>query len=212
VRSGGAALDPAVAEAAARAGIAGLEFLIGVPGTIGGAVRMNAGGHGSDIAAVLERARVVELLTGTVGWRAAAALALGYRHSSLGPADVVTTAELRGRAGDRHASEALIDDIVRWRRVNQPGGQNAGSVFANPEGDAAGHLIDQAGLKGFRIGTASVSTKHANFIQADEGGSADDVYAVLCAVRDAVERRAGVHLRTEIRLIGFPGTYPHCDA
>ncbi len=106
-------------------------------------------------------------------------------------------------------AEALIDDIVRWRRVNQPGGQNAGSVFTNPPGDAAGRLIEQAGLKGFRIGTASVSTKHANFIQADEGGSADDVHAVVRAVADAVRSRVGVELHTEIRLIGFPDTYPH---
>jgi UDP-N-acetylmuramate dehydrogenase len=173
---------------------------------------MNAGGHGSDVAAVLERARVVELASGRAGWRTPADLAFGYRRSSLRPTDVVTQAELRGHPGDRAASEALVDDIVRWRRVNQPGGQNAGSVFANPEGDAAGRLIEQAGLKGFRIGSAHVSTKHANFIQADEGGSADDVHAVLCAVREAVAARSGIELRTEIRLIGFPAPYPHCDA
>jgi UDP-N-acetylmuramate dehydrogenase len=164
------------------------------------------------MSAVLERARVVELATAVAAWRATADLALGYRGSALGPTDVVTAAELRCHAGDRATSEALVDDIVRWRRVNQPGGQNAGSVFANPEGDAAGRLIEQAGLKGFRIGTASVSTKHANFIQADEDGSANDVYAVLCAVRDVVAARTGTELRTEIRLIGFPGTYPRCDA
>jgi UDP-N-acetylmuramate dehydrogenase len=212
VRAGGGASLPVIARRTAASAIAGLEWAVGIPGSVGGAVRMNAGGHGSDIAAVLERARVVDLASGRAGWRDRTALALGYRRSALRPTDVVTGAELRGHPGDRVASEALVDDIVRWRRVNQPGGQNAGSVFANPAGDAAGRLVEQAGLKGFRIGTASVSAKHANFIQADEGGSADDVHRVLCAVRDAVAARTGIELRTEIRLIGFPGTYPHCDA
>jgi UDP-N-acetylmuramate dehydrogenase len=198
-----------LARRAAAASVAGLEWAVGVPGTVGGAVRMNAGGHGSDIAAVLERVSIVDLRTGGARWREAPDLGLGYRRSSLGPDEVVVAAELRGRPGDRGSAEALIADIVRWRRVNQPGGQNAGSVFTNPPGDAAGRLVERAGLKGLRVGTASVSTKHANFIQADEGGSADDVLAVVEAVRDAVRREAGVELRTEIRLIGFPGTYPH---
>ena len=212
VRAGGGASLPVVARRTAAAALTGLEWAVGVPGSVGGGVRMNAGGHGSDIATVLERARVVELVAARARWWPPADLALGYRHSALRPTDVVVAAELRCRAGDRREAEALVDDIVRWRRVNQPGGQNAGSVFTNPPGDAAGRLIDQAGLKGFRVGTASVSTKHANFVQADEGGSADDVYAVITRVRDAVRARTGVELRTEIRLIGFPGTYPHCDA
>jgi len=209
VVAGGAASLPVVARRSAAAGLTGLEWAVGIPGSVGGGVRMNAGGHGSDIAAVLERARVVGLGSGEVAWRAPSELDLRYRHSNLGPADVVVTAELRAGAGDRAAAESLIDDIVRWRRANQPGGQNAGSVFANPPADAAGRLIDEAGLKGFRVGTAAVSDKHANFVIADEGGSADDVLAVLAAVREQVRRRTGVELRTEIRLIGFPGTYPH---
>ena len=209
VRAGAGTSLPVVARRAAAAAVGGLEWAVGVPGSVGGAVRMNAGGHGSDMAAVLERARVIDLRTGRAGWRSPAELHLGYRSSALGSDEVVVAAELRGRPGDRRAAEALIDDIVRWRRVNQPGGQNAGSVFTNPPGDAAGRLIEHAGLKGLRIGTASVSTKHANFVQADEGGSADDVLAVVRAVRDAVLRTCGVELRTEIRLIGFPDTYPH---
>jgi UDP-N-acetylmuramate dehydrogenase len=209
VRAGGGTSLPVLARRAAAASVAGLEWAVGVPGSVGGAVRMNAGGHGSDIAAVLERARVVDLRTGLAGWRGVVELDLGYRRSALGPGDVVVAAELRGRPGDRSTSEALIADIVRWRRVNQPGGQNAGSVFTNPPDDAAGRLIERSGLKGLRIGTAWVSTKHANFIQADDGGSADDVLAVVEAVRDGVRRASGVELHTEIRLIGFPGTYPH---
>ena len=209
VRAGAGASLPVLARRAAAAGLTGLEWAVGIPGSVGGAVRMNAGGHGSDLAAVLRRARIVDLRTGRAEWRGPGELNLTYRHSALGPDDVVVAAELVGRPGDRQVAEALIDDIVRWRRVNQPGGQNAGSVFTNPRGDAAGRLIEQAGLKGFRIGTASVSTKHANFIQADDGGSADDVRAVVRAVADAVRSRFGVELHTEIRLIGFPDTYPH---
>lgn len=92
---------------------------------------------------------------------------------------------------------------MRWRRANQPGGQNAGSVFTNPDGDSAGRLIDAAGAKGLRVGTAHVSPKHANFIQADEGGSADDVFALMQEVRRRVLAHAGVDLHPETRLVGF---------
>ncbi len=95
--------------------------------------------------------------------------------------------------------------IVKWRREHQPGGSNAGSVFTNPEGDSAGRLIDAAGLKGFRLGTAHVSEKHANFIQADKDGRADDVFALMAHVRDVVAEQSGVVLRAEVRLLGFGG-------
>ncbi len=109
--------------------------------------------------------------------------------------------------GDPEAGRATIRDIVRWRREHQPGGQNAGSVFTNPPGqppaNSAGWLIDTAGCKGRRWGSAMVSPKHANFIQADEAGSADDVRALLEAVRAEVQRAHGVDLQTEVRMIGF---------
>ena len=92
---------------------------------------------------------------------------------------------------------------MRWRRENQPGGSNAGSVFTNPPGDSAGRLIDAAGLKGHRVGSAHVSPKHANFFQADEGGSADDVLALIEEVQRLVEERMGVRLEPELRLVGF---------
>jgi len=98
----------------------------------------------------------------------------------------------------------MLSEIVAWRRANQPGGQNAGSVFANPPGDSAGRLIDAAGCKGLRVGTAEVSTKHANFFQADAGGSADDVYALMVEVRRRVAEASGIRLRPETRLVGFP--------
>lgn len=207
VAGGGVSL-PVAARRSAAAGLSGFEWAVGVPGSIGGAVRMNAGGHGSDIAAHLIRARVVDVAGAAVAWRPAAALELGYRRSNLRPTDVVVRAELQCEKGDRAEAEARIAEIVRWRRTNQPGGQNAGSVFTNPPGDHAGRLIEEAGLKGARRGTAEVSPKHANFIQADEGGSADDVKALMDEVRATVLARSGVALHTEIRLIGFSGTYP----
>jgi UDP-N-acetylmuramate dehydrogenase len=121
----------------------------------------------------------------------------------LTTADIVVWAELELRHGDAADAEQEIASIVRWRRANQPGGQNAGSVFTNPEGDSAGRLIDAAGLKGFRVGTAHVSDKHANFIQADDGGSADDVLALMRAVVERVREREGIVLRPEVRLVGF---------
>jgi UDP-N-acetylmuramate dehydrogenase len=99
---------------------------------------------------------------------------------------------------------ATIDDIVRWRREHQPGGQNAGSVFTNPPGDSAGRVIDAAGLKGYRRGTARVSEKHANFIQADDRGSADDVFALVQEVQQLVEARTGIRLAVELHTVGFP--------
>ena len=102
--------------------------------------------------------------------------------------------------------EAQLAEIVRWRREHQPGGQNAGSVFVNPiPGElAAGQLVDRLGLRGFRIGTAHVSEKHANFIQSTDGGTAADVRAVIEHVRAAVLDATGIRLRSEIRLVGFP--------
>jgi UDP-N-acetylmuramate dehydrogenase len=105
--------------------------------------------------------------------------------------------------GDAGESLAQIADIVRWRREHQPGGSNAGSVFTNPPGDSAGRLIEEAGLKGHRMGSAEVSPKHANFIQADAGGSADDVRRLIEHVQRRVRDRFGVELATEVRMIGF---------
>lgn len=203
VRAGGATLLPVLARQVAAAGRRGLEWAVGVPGSVGGAVRMNAGGHGSDVAAVLERVRVVDLATGDDGEVAAADLALGYRSSAVQPSHVVVEAVFRAEPGDRAAAEAELAAIVRWRREHQPGGQNAGSVFTNPPGDAAGRIIDELGLRGLRIGTARVSEKHANFIQADEGGRAGDVLAVMRAVRRRVHEATGLVLRVEQHLVGF---------
>jgi UDP-N-acetylmuramate dehydrogenase len=203
VTAGGGAALPVVARRTAALGLTGFEWAVGVPGSIGGAVRMNAGGHGSDMAATLRRVRVVDLRTGEDGWMSAGALELGYRRSALAPHQVVVAAELALAVGDRAAAEAEISEIVRWRREHQPGGANAGSVFTNPPGDSAGRLLDQAGAKGRRHGSAELSTKHANFIQADDGGSADDVAALMAELREVVRTHAGGDLHAETHLLGF---------
>lgn len=204
VRAGGAAALPVVARRTVAAGLTGFEWAVGVPGSIGGGVRMNAGGHGSDLAATLVGVRLVDLRSGEDGAVPATALDLGYRRSSVAPHQVVVAAELALAEGDREAGAAALAEIVSWRREHQPGGPNAGSVFANPEGDSAGRLVEEVGAKGLRIGTAAVSTKHANFIQADEGGRADDVLALMQEVRRRVLEATGVALRAETRCVGFP--------
>jgi UDP-N-acetylmuramate dehydrogenase len=203
VRAGGGAALPVVARQTVAAGLTGFEWAVGVPGSIGGAVRMNAGGHGADLAACLVGVRVVDLAGGEDGAVPAARLDLGYRRSALTASTVVVEATLGLAPGDREAGERLLAEIVRWRRENQPGGPNAGSVFTNPPGDSAGRLVDAAGCKGLRIGTAEVSTKHANFIQADAGGRADDVLALMHEVRRRVREASGVDLHPETVLVGF---------
>ena len=207
VRAGGAVSFPVLARRTAALGLRGLEWAVGVPGSVGGAVRMNAGGHGSDVRARLTRAWLFDLAAEAsaageveVG---AGDLALGYRRSAVTTLQVVTGAEFALTTGDRADAEAEIAEVVRWRREHQPGGANAGSVFANPDGDSAGRLIDAAGLRGHRRGSASVSSKHANFVQVDEGGSADDVQTLIEEIRNTVKTQLGVDLTLENRLVGF---------
>lgn len=164
---------------------------------------MNAGGHGSDMAASLVRVRVFDARTGEDVTVPAEDLELGYRRSAIGPHQIVVDATLALAPGDRAEAEAEISEIVQWRRANQPGGQNAGSVFTNPPGDSAGRLIDASGCKGRRHGSAEVSTKHANFIQSDPDGTAADVVALMADVQATVEANTGVRLHAETVLVGF---------
>lgn len=198
----GAGLDlPIAARRLANEGIVGFEWAVGVPGTFGGAVVMNAGGHGSDMAA-----SVVGVTTyGRLGFRewSPAQLDFGYRTSAIGASELVTSVTMRLDRGDAKAATERIREIVRWRREHQPGGANAGSVFQNPPGDHAGRLIDAAGCRGLRMGSAVVSEKHANFINVDSGGSAADVYRLLRTVQERVAAMTGVELRSEHRFIGF---------
>ncbi len=198
----GAGLDlPVAARRLASDGIVGFEWAVGVPGTFGGAVKMNAGGHGSDMAASLVEVEVWR--EGVVTTLASEALHLDYRTTSLTTDQMVLTATMRLERGDAARSMEQIRSIVRWRRDHQPGGANAGSVFRNPPGDHAGRLIENAGCKGLRVGTAAVSEKHANFIIADSHGSADDVHALITLIRARVLASSGVALQCEHRFLGF---------
>ena len=204
VQAGAALPLPSLARQTVEAGLTGLEWGVGVPGSVGGAVRMNAGGHGSDVAHHLESATVVDLHgDGLPEAVAVQRMQFSYRHSAITASRVVVSARFRLSIGDPQDGRRSIREIVRWRREHQPGGQNAGSVFTNPPGTSAGWLIDSAGLKGRRLRSAEVSPKHANFIQADPGGSADDIRALIDVVRTQVLRHHGIELQPEVRLIGF---------
>ena len=207
VVAGGATPLPVLARQCAAAGRSGLGFYVGIPGSVGGAVRMNAGGHGADTSEVLVEATVADLDgDGTPELRSIETLGLGYRHSALGPSDVVVEAVFAVGKGSPEYLREEIGEIVRWRTEHQPGGANAGSVFKNPPGDSAARLIDQqCGLRGMRVGGAVVSEKHANFIQADVGATAADVHQLIRAVRDRVEQEAGVLLEVEVHQLGFDG-------
>ena len=208
VRAGAAAGYPVVARRTAALGLHGLEWAVGVPGSVGGALRMNAGGHGSETARVLSCFGRFDLATGLSSRSEAAELGAAYRRTALGPADVVVWAEFSLSPATVESSQAEVAEVVRWRRANQPGGSNAGSVFTNPATASAGRLVEEAGLKGMRLGTAMVSDKHANFIQADENGSADDVRRLIDHVRSVVAAHTGVELVPEVRMVGFPDTSP----
>ena len=203
VRAGGAVLLPVLARQSAARGWRGLEWCVGIPGSVGGAVRMNAGGHGSQTADWLWRVEIADFETGELASRSVEWCEFRYRHSRLGANELVVFAEFLAVPGDRDEADREIADIVRWRRENQPGGANAGSVFTNPPGDSAGRLIEACGLKGVRRGGAWVSDKHANFIQADPAARASDVRGLIEEVKSIVERECGVSLVPEVRCVGI---------
>ena len=193
----------ALAKRCAAAGLAGFDWAISIPGTVGGAVWANAGAHGGEMVQVV---REVEVL-GTGGERVRLGpdeCAFAYRDSRFKHADeVVLGATIGLERGDPDAVRALVDSHQALRRATQPlADQNAGSVFRNPPGDHAGRLIEAAGLKGHRLGSARVSELHANFIVTDRGGRAADVRALGDHVRATVADRFGVDLRYEIEFVG----------
>jgi UDP-N-acetylmuramate dehydrogenase len=202
LRLGGAVYLPAAARLTARLGLTGFEFAAEIPATFGGAVRMNAGAHERSMADVLTSARVVDLTSGDPRDIDVARLGYAYRHSNLGPHDVVVGGSLLLEHGDPKEIGARIASLLRWRREHQPGGRSAGSVFKNPPGDSAGRLIDAAGAKGMRVGGAEVSLVHANFIVADAGARAADVWTLIRRVQRIVREHAGVDLDPEVRFLG----------
>jgi UDP-N-acetylmuramate--alanine ligase len=213
VEIGGSTPLPVAARQLSTLGIAGFEWAVGVPGTVGGAVRMNAGGHGADMVATIREADVLSLQTGVRAWVPATELGLRFRGSGLSHHHVVCAVRLTLARSTPGCGDAAISEIVRWRRENQPGGQNAGSVFVNPDSGArsAGEVIDRLGLRGTRVGGAAVSGKHANFIQADEDATSADVLGVMAEVHRRVLAETGLSLHSEVRLVGFASGIPFAD-
>ncbi len=203
VEAGGGAPLPRVARTAVAHDRGGLEFYVGIPGTVGGAIRTNAGGHGTDTASCLVNAALLDTVRGRISSATPTSLELRYRHSRLRSSDVVLTARFRTVAQPSAEGERRMREITRWRKEHQPGGTfNAGSVFKNPPGDAAGRLIDSLGLKGFRCGQVAVSSRHANFFEAGEGATGQDVFDLVAAVRARVAEATGLWLEPEIQFVG----------
>ena len=194
---------PLLARESARAGRGGLEFFAGIPGSVGGAVRMNAGCHGTETSDVLISARIFDLGSGEAADRTPDDLDLAYRRSNIDDSKFVVEARFATVACEAAESESKIREITRWRRDNQPGGTlNAGSVFKNPDGDTAGRIVDSLGLKGLSCGAVSVSERHANFFVAGEGATAQDLHTLVRDVQKRVKDEAGVDLEPEIRFVG----------
>lgn len=204
VEAGAGAPLPRVARGSVDAGIAGLEFLVGVPGSVGGAVRQNAGCFGVETRDRLVSAHIVAMKSGDSFTLGVDRLGLEYRHSNLAPDWVVVSAVFAGTGTATAQSGDELRRITRWRKENQPGGTlNAGSVYKNPPGTTAGYLIDSAGLKGFAMGEVSVSEKHANFFVATQNATSRQIRDLIFEVRRIVAERTGVVLEPEIQMVGF---------
>ncbi len=203
LRAGGVTALPLLANRAARRGLAGIEFAIAIPGSVGGAVRMNAGAHGREIKDCLVSADIHDLGPGGGTTRAVADLDMSYRHSNLTDTHLVLDATFVLEPGSPATVKDRMESYRRHRAETQPGAvQNAGSVFRNPPGDHAGRLVEATGLKGFRVGGASVSDLHANFFIAGDGASAQDVFDLVGEVRSRVAAAHGIDLVPEIRFVG----------
>jgi len=201
--AGGGALLPDIAKEALSHGLTGLEFASGIPGTLGGAVRMNAGAYGGEIAQI---AKEVTLLmpSGAIRKVPGTEMGFSYRHSIVEETGaVVLEAVLSLASGDPAVIRGTMDDLNRKRREKQPLEYgSAGSAFKRPEGYYAGALIEQAGLRGYRSGQAGVSMKHAGFVINYGGASASEIYEVLCLVQRTVREKFGVELEREVLLLG----------
>lgn len=203
VVAGAGAPDLNVALTAREHALAGLEFLSGIPGTIGGGVVMNAGAYGGEIAEILISAEAVDR-AGRLRRVSTAELGFGYRHSDA-PADwIFTSARLRASPGDPAVIAARFAAIDAARTESQPRSRTGGSTFVNPPGHKAWELIDRAGCRGLRIGQAQVSEKHCNFLINLGGATASDIEALGEEVRRRVREKSGVRLEWEIRRIGGP--------
>lgn len=185
------------------AGLGGLEELAGIPGTVGGALVMNAGAGRQAFGDVVEE---VEMLIGeTFLWRHAGSFAFGYRESGLNPGEIVTAVRLRLAGGDPDVLQGIYAERLDHRRqAHAVGGPSAGSVFKNPPGRKAWELVAGCGWQGRSIGGAKVSDRHANFIVNTGGATAADIEGLIEAIRSDVERQTGIRLETEVKMVGVP--------
>lgn len=203
---GGGARLPAIASAAAREGLAGIEFGVNIPGTVGGAVRMNANAYEGELGRLLEWVEIVT--TAGVERREPSELGLGYRRSNLTPEEIVARVSLRLRAEEAASVKARLAELRRRRHEAQPQGiKTFGSTFKNPEdpraeGRSAGILLSEAGCKGLAIGGARFAPKHANFIENTGAATTADVVAVMAEGRRRVLERFGVELEPEVQTLG----------
>ena len=203
LRAGAAALDKRVAEAAAASGLGGLEFYFGIPGTIGGALRMNAGANGSETKDVLVHARAVSRRGDKMTFDNAG-MKFEYRNSAIYPSVIFTGATFRGRKATPEAIRARMDEVQSHRETVQPiREKTGGSTFKNPPGQSAWKLIDAAGMRGHRVGGAQVSEMHCNFLINTGAATARDIETLGETVRVQVKKQSGVDLQWEIKRIGL---------
>jgi UDP-N-acetylmuramate dehydrogenase len=202
VTAGGACSFITLSIMTGKAGLTGLEFAGGIPGSVGGAVYMNAGAHGSDVSRILKSAEVL-LDDGELAEWTKEDLQFAYRHSALhGRTAIVTEATFELEAGDRREIAAAMAAYKDRRRRTQPMQYSCGSVFRNPEGHYAAKLIESAGLKGYRVGGAEVSTLHANFIVNTGNATAEDVLTLIQRIQQTVEQETGIRLVPEVLEVG----------
>jgi UDP-N-acetylmuramate dehydrogenase len=193
-----------IAKQAAKAGLAGAAFWAGIPGTFGGSLAMNAGAHGSETWDFVKQVTTVDKF-GALHTRKADEFAVSYRHVSLPENEWFVAATMEFAEGDAAAEAEIIKELLKKRNASQPTNQPcAGSVFRNPQNDFAGRLIEATGLKGLKIGGASVSDKHANFIVNDGTASAADIEALISLVQQKVANAQGVELTPEVHIMGEP--------
>ncbi len=200
--AGGGAANAVCLHRARAAGLGGFEFACAIPGTTGGGVWMNAGAYGSDFAAVLERALVVDARGAE--WRTPGELGLRYRHSDLGHSEVVARVELRLKPRPVDEIKAIVADLQAQRKAAQPTNKRTyGSVFKNPDHDlTAGRMLEACGLKGHRIGGAQISPRHANFIENADNARSADAIALMAEARRRAHEQYGVVLEHEVQFLG----------
>lgn len=204
LHAGAGASCARVARQAARSGLTGASFLAGIPGTLGGALAMNAGAFGGETWSIVRVVRTIDR-AGVLRCRLPADCRVGYREVTGPAGEWFVGVELQLQPGDVVAEQAVIRGLLERRMATQPTAlPSAGSTFRNPPGDHAARLIEAAGLKGYRIGGAEVSPKHANFLINTGEATAADIEALIEHVRDEVERRFGVCLQTEVHVVGGP--------